>query len=142
MIDWLKHSKYFLVGLISLATIACGGEEKAQQAVQNLAPEQVYEIIREKPDVVIIDVRTPAEFQGRTGHIKNAQLKPVNEIKQWASEIDSLKEKQIILVCAVGGRSGYAAKFLKNQGFKHLINMKGGMMAWNSRGLPVERPTQ
>jgi rhodanese-related sulfurtransferase len=49
------------------------------------------------------------------------------------------RNQEIVVVCRSGGRSGRAAAALAAMGFKHIINMSGGMLAWNAAGLPVER---
>jgi phage shock protein E len=72
---------------------------------------------------LIIDVRTPGEFQG--GHIKGAVNIPVDQIKQHVSELKN-KNKTIITCCRSGARSGMAADILNSAG---LIAHNGG--PWN-----------
>lgn len=107
--------------------------------IQNVAVEEAYQLIQTHPDVIVIDVRTPAEWDGPLGHIPNARLMPIQQIEEWAKEIGDWKEKDIVLVCRSGNRSGRAADYLKVQGFKRLMNVQGGMMAWNQANLPVEK---
>lgn len=61
----------------------------------------------------IIDVRTPAEFQG--GHVAGSINIPLLEVQSKLDEIKSF-EQPIILCCASGNRSGQAANFLKSCG--------------------------
>lgn len=61
----------------------------------------------------IIDVRTPAEFQG--GHVAGSINIPLQEVQSRLEEIKAMKQP-IILCCASGARSGSAAAFLKNAG--------------------------
>jgi len=62
---------------------------------------------------VVIDVRTPEEFQG--GHVAGAKNIPLQTIQSKVNDIKKLK-KPIVLCCASGNRSGQAASFLKTQG--------------------------
>ena len=62
---------------------------------------------------VIIDVRTPGEFQG--GHVSGSKNIPLNEIAQKAKKIQSLK-KPVVLCCASGNRSGQATEYLQKAG--------------------------
>lgn len=62
---------------------------------------------------VIIDVRTPLEFNG--GHVNGSINIPLNVIQARFFEIKEMK-KPIIAVCLSGGRSGQATSFLKQQG--------------------------
>ncbi|MEZ5173367.1 MAG: rhodanese-like domain-containing protein [Bacteroidia bacterium] len=73
---------------------------------------------------VIIDVRTPAEFQG--GHIKGSINIPVDKIKNKVSELKS-KGKPVITVCRSGSRSSMAKGILKSAGIEAY---NGG--PWNS----------
>lgn len=61
----------------------------------------------------IIDVRTPAEYQG--GHVAGSINIPLQEVQSKLDEIKSM-EQPIILCCASGNRSGQAANFLKSCG--------------------------
>lgn len=63
--------------------------------------------------LVVIDVRTPEEFQ--EGHVPKSINIPLNEIPDRVDEIKSM-DGRIILCCAVGGRSEQAMLFLKGQG--------------------------
>lgn len=85
-------------------------------------------------EVFILDVRQPDEFKG--GHIKGATLIPLGELGSRMSELPS--DKDILCVCRSGSRSGMAAGQLSGAGF-NVINMQGGMMMWQSAGLPVKR---
>lgn len=64
---------------------------------------------------VIIDVRTPGEFQG--GHGKGAKNIPLDQIGKQVDKIKALK-KPIIVCCRSGARSGQAAGILKNAGIE------------------------
>jgi rhodanese-related sulfurtransferase len=43
------------------------------------------------------------------------------------------------MVCKAGGRSASSAQALLRAGFSKVVNLSGGMLAWNAAGLPVER---
>jgi len=77
---------------------------------------------------VIIDVREPDEFQ--LCRIEGAQLKPLGGIRQWSTELNP--ETEYVLMCHVGGRSAQATSFLQSQGFKHVMNLRGGIEAWST----------
>lgn len=62
---------------------------------------------------IVIDVRTPAEFQG--GHVKGAKNFPLQSIGGKTKEIAKLN-KPVILCCASGMRSGQATSILKSAG--------------------------
>jgi rhodanese-related sulfurtransferase len=69
----------------------------------------------------IIDVRTPAEFNG--GHIQGAKNIPLQSLNQNLSKIN--KNKPVITCCASGARSAAAKSILKNSGFAEVYNGGG-----------------
>jgi phage shock protein E len=92
----------------------------------------VYER-RADEKVLIIDVRTPAEF--RQERIEQAVNKPLDEIDKWVNELP--KDKTIYFVCRSGNRSGIAQRIAAQRGYENTYNMEGGMIAWRREGLPV-----
>ena len=87
--------------------------------------------------IALIDVREPAEFTGELGHVPGATLVPLATLSGAAAAWDPRRD--IVLVCRSGGRSARAAMELARRGFRHLYNLRGGMLAWNEAHLPVER---
>lgn len=117
--------------LLGVSLTGCEVQER-QGEKTTVTPREVYEQ-REKKDVVIIDVRTPAEF--RMERIKEAQNKPLDQIDQWVKELP--KDKKIYFVCRSGSRSGQAQRIAQQAGYTNTYNMQGGMLAWKREGLPV-----
>ncbi len=90
-----------------------------------------------KDEVSLVDVREPQEFTGELGHVPGAQLVPLAALMNEAAAWDP--DREIVLVCRSGARSARAASELARRGFRHLYNLRGGMIAWNQARLPVER---
>ncbi len=128
--------KFILSGLIIIIIILTGYFlvrkifPSKRFDITNITAEEVKQKIERKEDIVLLDVRTVGEFNGSLGHIPGALLIPLNELRNRVSELDSLKEKQIIVYCRSGNRSRYATEYLSQQGFDAL-NMLGGIKAWN-----------
>ncbi len=70
----------------------------------------------------IVDVRTPAEFAEE--HFANAVNIPVDQVEERLEEFGD-KNSSVIVYCASGSRSAYAARFLKMAGYKDVINAGG-----------------
>src|SRR5512140_2188178 len=85
----------------------------------------------------IVDVREPSEFTGELGHIPGAVLVPLATV--MAQAISWQKDEPLVLVCKSGGRSGNAAQALSRAGFSKVMNLAGGMMAWNAAGKTIEK---
>lgn len=85
----------------------------------------------------LLDVRTAAEYQ--SGHIKNSLQADWLNKEQFTDRIKYLdKNKPLLVYCASGVRSGAAAKWLLENGFTDVQNLKGGMVSWKLEGKPVE----
>lgn len=86
--------------------------------------------------IQLLDVRTAAEFQ--SAHLKNALQADWNNKAQFADRIQYLdKTKPVLVYCASGVRSAAAAKWMLDNGFTSVQNMKGGLTAWKLEGKPV-----
>jgi sulfur dioxygenase len=88
------------------------------------------------PDVQIVDVREPAEYDGPLGHIPGSRLVPLGELQWHAQEFS--KDKPVVTVCRSGARSAQAAVLLRKSGFEKVANLAGGMLRWRAQQLPAE----
>ena len=82
-----------------------------------------------EPDlgIQVIDVREPDEYQ--IAHLEGTLLFPLSQLAQRFSELDP--DRHYYIHCKVGARSMRALEFLRQQGFKHLKSVKGGINAWS-----------
>ena len=95
--------------------------------VQSVKADEAKEMQEKKTDLFILDVRQPGEYE--EGHIAGATLIPMGELPDKLDTMD--KEADILVYCAIGGRSRVAAQLLAGKGFKHIYNLTGGFKAWN-----------
>ena len=80
-----------------------------------------------KKSFVLVDVREPHEYQ--ISKIAGSTLIPLGEIPKRWQEIP--QDQEIVLQCKAGIRSAKALLFLQQQGYKKLLNLKGGIDAWS-----------
>lgn len=104
---------------------------------ENLDAKSFYQILQKEKGVLLLDVRTPAEYK-EDGHIPNSILIPVQVLPQYIKDIEKFKDKKILVYCRSGNRSAVASKFLEQNGFKQVYNLKDGIIGWKKAGLPVE----
>lgn len=90
--------------------------------------------IRDRDDVVVLDVREDWEFQ--SGHVPGAQWIPLGQLASRLNEVP--KDKTVVAVCRSGNRSGQATTLLRQQGF-NAHNMQGGMISWERAGFDIEK---
>ena len=87
-----------------------------------------------RSDVHVLDVRSPAEFEGELGHLRGAQLIPLDELRSRLSEVRA--DKPVVVVCQTGKRSSLGAGILGRAGVARVANVAGGMIRWREIGLP------
>lgn len=94
----------------------------------DLEVEAFSTALSEKEGAVLLDVRTPAEWQ--TGYIDGALLMDFHDpgFEEKLSTLD--KQKPVFVYCKAGGRSGKTAEQLYKMGFLEVYNLLGGMTAW------------
>ncbi|GIV10448.1 MAG: sulfurtransferase [Fimbriimonadales bacterium] len=121
-----------LIGILALFGLsACELQDTTAQQ-KTVTPREVYEQ-RTNKDVVIIDVRTPEEFQME--RIREARNQPLQTIQNWVNTLP--KDKKIYFVCRSGNRSAQAQRIAQQAGYENTYNMQGGMLAWKRESLPV-----
>jgi glyoxylase-like metal-dependent hydrolase (beta-lactamase superfamily II)/rhodanese-related sulfurtransferase len=96
-------------------------------------------IDRGKVPVLMLDVRGEDEFKGYLGHIEGAYHLPIDQIEERMTELERFKHSEIVTVCRAGDRSMSAAALLKSKGFEDVKCLRGGMIAWRSRGYRSDR---
>jgi rhodanese-related sulfurtransferase len=90
---------------------------------------------RQQAGALLIDVREPGEWA--SGHAPAATLIPLGQLGARLADIP--REREVLLICRSGNRSGMAQQMLARQGYDKALNVTGGMLAWAQAGLPVER---
>ena len=97
--------------MVVLFSAGCGPDASIQE-VENLSP-----------NALLIDVRTPQEF--KSGHIDKAINIPYDVIGFKIKAVTSEKEREVLLYCQSGRRSGIALKTLKDLGYRNAKNAGG-----------------
>jgi glyoxylase-like metal-dependent hydrolase (beta-lactamase superfamily II)/rhodanese-related sulfurtransferase len=136
----LPHPK--LLAIAVPANLAAGKPEHPAEQPPDWAPLVVtYAGIPEvgaewlashRGKVQLIDVRSPAEFDGELGHIEGARLMPLEELRQRAGELQD--EPPIVTICQSGTRSAAATVILRKAGLQRVANLAGGMIRWREFG--------
>ena len=129
------------VGLDDVRGYLDGGMEKWIAAgypvthVRQITPAEFAEVTP-RHAMQVLDVRTEDEWKG--GHIPGARHVMGGELAERVAELPR-DASAWPLVCGSGYRSNVAASVLERAGFEDVVNITGGMAAWQHAGLPVER---
>jgi len=89
-----------------------------------------------REDALVVDVREPGEYGG--GHILGAKNMPMSRLGD-GGEIAKRKERPLIVYCDGSERASKAVAALRKQGYTRVVNLTGGLKAWQQAGLPVEK---
>jgi len=90
-----------------------------------------------KDSIQLLDVRTPGEYN--TGHIKNALQADWTDKQEFNRRIAFIdKNKPVYVYCLSGGRSGAAAKEMRNNGYQKVYELNGGINAWKAANKPLQ----
>jgi rhodanese-related sulfurtransferase len=88
-----------------------------------------------REDALVLDVRDPGEYGA--GHILGAKNVPLSRLND--AEVAKRKDRPMIVYDEGGERSSKAVATLKKRGFTRVVNLTGGLRAWQQAGLPVEK---
>lgn len=95
--------------------------------MEDITVEELKQRIEANENLHIVDVREEYEFDEFN---IGAQLIPLGELPDRVSEIEHLKDEELIVHCRSGARSGRAKDYLTSLGFTKVRNLIGGMIAW------------
>src|SRR6202043_1472258 len=105
--------------------------------IDEIDPSEVNEL--RDGGVTIVDVRGTEEFA--TGHLPGAKNIPRGHLEQRIDGAAPDRSAELILYCASGSRSAYAARTLQEDlGYEHVRSMTGGITLWKDRGYEIEIP--
>ena len=115
--------------------------ERLQQLraeVARTTPQEVHEHLRAGPDVTLVDVRETEEVEN--GIIPGARHLSRAHFESRAVEVLPDKDAEIVLYCASGVRSIFAARTLEELGYTNVSSMDGGFTRWKDLGLEFDLP--
>lgn len=98
----------------------------------NITVSELKKQMKENPDLIILDVRTPEELSGPLGKIDGVINIPVQELEKRVEELNKYKDKEIAVICRTGHRSGIGTEILLKHGFTKVENVEGGMTAYRA----------
>lgn len=129
-----NHPFLSAAAVILIAVTVMYELKRATRRYADIEPGDATRLINHD-DALMIDTRPSAEFDKR--HILNAMSVPAAELGDRLPKLDKQAERPVIVYCAAGTTSGGVADALTQAGFKRVYNLKGGIAAWETAGLPV-----
>jgi rhodanese-related sulfurtransferase len=129
----MKKIMFIILIIASLLMISCNNSEQSvdenetEGKVMMISPEEAKENLDEDSEIVLLDVRTPGEYE--SGHIEDAVLLPLDQLNEKASEVIPDQEKTYYVYCRSGNRSATAAQLLVDMGYENIYDL-GGIIDW------------
>ncbi len=130
-----------LISAVLIAVAAsCGSRNTTNIPINNVDVNTARDLVTQDETVIVLDVRTPEEYA--MGHIEGALNIGIAEadFSERVSKLD--RDKTYIVHCSANVENGRTAKSLKimsSLGFNELMNMEGGIAAWEQNGHPLVR---
>ena len=101
-----------------------------------LSPAGAVNLIN-RERAVVVDVSEPAEYAA--GHVGGAKSIPLAQLEGKLASMVKNKTVPLILVCPTGSRSGKALEIAKKLGYQQAQSLGGGLGAWKTANLPIEK---
>ena len=120
--------------LVHAAQAKFPGMEQQQSLFKTVTPQEAKNLIDSRNDLLLIDVRGQDELY--EGYIEGSTLMPLWSIIKGTQRPP--KNKAILLICAVGGRSLALGQLMSKNGWNEVYNLKGGISAWKEAKLPLK----
>jgi adenylyltransferase/sulfurtransferase len=98
----------------------------AAASAWEITPVELKRRLDAGDDLFILDVREPNEYQ--INRIPGSTLIPLGEVPRRHQELD--RDREIVVMCKMGGRSAQAADYLRSVGFASIKNLRGGVLEW------------
>src|SRR6266581_9617138 len=104
-------------------------------AVPQISVSELKDLIETRPDLQLIDVRRPAEYE--SGHAPRAISAQLATLREKLSGLNLRPMAPVAVICAGGFRSSAATSIMQQAGFTNLLNVTGGTKAWIDAGYEV-----
>lgn len=117
--------------------------EECKAHVNEVFPWDVEDMQNNNPELILLDVREPYEYDGM--HVENSLLAPRGiletccefDFDETIPELAAGRKKEVLVICRSGNRSILAARTLQLMGFENVHSLKTGLRGWNESDLPL-----
>jgi Rhodanese-related sulfurtransferase len=110
------------------------GVSKTTGGYAEISATVAAEMILDSQQVVVIDVRSPAGYQGPEGHISGAISAPFDSIETRLPELLPYQNQTVLVYGETSTDGAVAAQLLTAAGFRNIVHVNGGIKEWIERG--------
>jgi rhodanese-related sulfurtransferase len=101
--------------------------------------DELHRILKNKQDLLLLDVRTEDDYRGELGHVEGSLNIPLESLETHLDQLDRFREAPIAFICTTDRRSKKAARLLNRHGFSRVLVVPGGMTDWIQKSYPVNQ---
>ena len=136
LLEYISHHPY-LSGLLVLAAIMTAVYEfnANKQAYLAISPQDAIRLMNQ--NALVLDLRPAEAFA--SGHLSGARNLPPDQILNAGETLKKYKEKPVVVYDESGSLGTSAARQLAAQGFTKAVNLRGGLAAWRTENLPLQK---
>ncbi len=136
-IEFVQAHLLLMLGFVAVLGLIIWSEySRLTRKYKQVNANQAVQVLN-RDNVTVIDVRGESEV--RNGVIKGAKIIPLTDISKHLSALEKNKNNPFLVYCGSGNRSGHVCNTLTKNGFNEVYNLTGGIMAWTSENLPLNR---
>jgi molybdopterin/thiamine biosynthesis adenylyltransferase/rhodanese-related sulfurtransferase len=111
--------------------------QQVKEEIEEIGGAQARELV-EEGEAAVVDVRERDEWE--EGHLPRALFIPRGNLESRIEGAVPDKSHPVLLYCASGSRSAFAAKTLEELGYENVLSLAGGFTDWKRNGFPFELP--
>ena len=142
----LRRAVLFLLIPFLLLGLLLGGcaflkGKRPRAPYKKLSPPIAYEMMRDNPEMLVLDLRPPQEFNGETGHVRRARNIPLERLPFRLLEISAFREDTVLVYCRADECGDKGVGILLSSGFENVVLMEGGIDKWIRDGFKTVLPT-
>jgi molybdopterin/thiamine biosynthesis adenylyltransferase/rhodanese-related sulfurtransferase len=112
--------------------------QQVKAEIEEVDAQEARELVESAVPPVIVDVRETDEWD--EGHIPGAVHVPRGFLESRIEQVAPERSRPVLLYCAGGSRSAFAAKSLEELGYEHAVSLAGGYTDWKRNGFPTQLP--
>lgn len=137
------RTSLILLAMVAVATQGCAMLRRRaaeRPPYRKVTPQIAYEIMRDAPGLLILDLRSPQAFHGDTGHIYRAYNMPEEQLPYRLLELSLFREETFLVYCDTVKCADDGMAVLVSSGFENAILIDGGIDNWISKGFRTVLP--
>jgi len=137
LLDFAQRHLMLVIAFVATAGMILWAEfQHFTKSYKDLSVSEMVQVMNHH-DPVLLDVRESSELT--QGVIKGAKHIPMSNLSKRVSELEKFKDRKVIAYCRSGQRSSHACRILKKNDFADVYHLAGGVVAWESANLPMEK---